>query len=97
MRTSLMLVVSLVGAQALAGCAGMIVGSASWFDRQKPDVQPMAATDLQCADKPIDYSPVAMGDYREVEAHGCAKKVRYELVKVGPIQHWSKSSDVTPM
>jgi hypothetical protein len=97
MRTSLVFIVSLVCAQSVAGCAGMMVGSASWFDRQRPDVQPLAAGDLQCADKPIDYSPVAMGDYREVEAHGCGKKARYELVKIGPVKHWSKSSDVTSM
>jgi hypothetical protein len=97
MRTSLMLVVSLLFAQSVAGCAGMIVGSAGWFDRQKPDVQPMAAGDLQCADKPIEYAPVALGDYREVEARGCEKKARYHLVKIGPVGHWSKSSDVTPM
>jgi hypothetical protein len=75
----------------------MIVGSAGWFDRQKADVEPLAAADLQCAGQPIEYAPVAMGDYREVEAHGCGKKARYHLVKVGFVQNWSKSSDVSPL
>ncbi len=79
-----------------AGCAGMIVGSPGWFDRQKPDVQSLAAADLACTDT-IAYAPVAMNDYREVEARGCGKKARYELIKVGPVKHWAKSSDVTPM
>jgi hypothetical protein len=81
----------------LAGCAGMIVGSPAWFDRQKPDVQELAAVDLQCGDKPIEYAPVSSGDYREVEARGCGKKAHYQLIKVGPIQKWSKSSDVSAM
>lgn len=97
MRSLFVLVLGAACAQFTVGCAGMIVGSAGWFDRQKPDVQPMAAADLQCADKPIEYAPVAMGDYREVEARGCGKKAHYQLIKVGPVGHWSKSSDVTPM
>ncbi len=96
MRSVLVLVVGAACMQFAVGCAGMIVGSAGWFDRQKPDVAPMAAGDLACTG-PIDYTPVAMNDYREVEARGCGKKARYELVKVGPVGHWKKSSDVTAM
>ncbi len=97
MRSTLALMIGLVFAQGTLGCAGMIVGSAGWFDRQKPDVQPMAANDLACPDQPISYTPVAMNDYREVEARGCGKKAHYELIKIGPVKKWSKSSDVSPM
>jgi len=95
MRTVLALVLSATCVWT-AGCAGMIVGSPGWFDRQKPDVQSLAAADLGCADA-IEYAPVAMNDYREVEARGCGKKAHYELIKVGPMKKWSKSSDVTAM
>jgi hypothetical protein len=96
MRTALVIVLGLACVQLTTGCAGMIVGSAGWFDRQRSDVQPLAANDLACTD-PIEYAPVAMGDYREVEARGCGKKTHYQLIKVGPMKHWSKSSDVTAM
>jgi hypothetical protein len=79
-----------------AGCAGMIVGSSGWFDRQKLDVQDLAAADLACTDA-IQYAPVSMNDYREVEACGCGKKAHYALIKIGPIHKWSKSSDVTTL
>jgi hypothetical protein len=97
MRTLLVFVLGTACAQLTVGCAGMVVGSAAWFDRQKSDVHVLAANDLSCSDAPIDYTPVAMGDYREVEAHGCAKKVRYQMIKIGPMKHWSKSSDVSAM
>jgi hypothetical protein len=96
MRKLFVLVLGAACVQFTAGCAGMIVGSAGWFDRQRPDVQALASTDLACTDA-IDYAPVAMGDYREVEARGCGKKAHYQLIKVGPIKHWSKSSDVSAM
>jgi hypothetical protein len=97
MRSLFGITLAAVSLSFAAGCAGMIVGSPAWFERQKPDVQPMAAADLQCSDKPIEYAAVSSNDYREVEARGCGKKARYQLIKVGPIQKWSKSSDVTPM
>jgi hypothetical protein len=97
MRSILVLLIGAACAQGTLGCAGMIVGSASWFDRQKPDVQSLATNDLACTDKPIEYAPVSMGDYREVEARGCGKKAHYEMIKIGPVKKWSKSSDVSPM
>jgi len=80
-----------------AGCAGMIAGSPAWFERQKPDVQELAAADLQCADKPIEYKPVSGDDYREVEAKGCGKKVSYKMIKIGPVSKWSKATDVSQL
>ena len=75
----------------------MIVGSRSWFDNQRTDVEPMAKTDLACADKPLEFAAVTMDDYREVEARGCGKKVTYKHVKVGMVQKWVKSSEPTPL
>jgi hypothetical protein len=72
-------------------CAGMIAGSKGWFDGQKSDVEPKAKSDLGCSDKPLEFSPVTMDDYREVEARGCGKKARYKFVKVGPVGNWVKS------
>ncbi len=88
------------GALALAqtvGCAGMVVGSASWFERKKPDVELLAAADLGCSAQPIAFTAPTMNDYREVEARGCGKKVRYKLVKVSVVETWVKASDVTPI
>lgn len=79
------------------GCAGMIAGSSSWFDRQREDVEPKATADLSCGGQSITYAPVKMDDYREVEARGCGKKVKYDYVKVGPVGKWSKAGDVTQM
>ena len=70
---------------------GMIVGSRGWFDGQKSDVEPKAASDLSCSAKKVEYKPVTMDDYREVEASGCGKKARYKFVKVGPVGNWVKS------
>ena len=75
----------------------MIAGTPAWFDRKKPDVEPVASADLACVGAPIEFSAVAMNDYREVEARGCGKKVRYKLVKVSLIEKWVKSSDVSAM
>jgi hypothetical protein len=96
MRRLLVLMLGAACLQSAVGCAGMIVGSAGWFDGQKPDVTPLAAKDLACSD-PLDYTPVSMGDYREVAARGCGKEAHYQLIKVGPFSHWSKSSDVKTM
>lgn len=80
-----------------AGCAGMIAGTPAWFDRKKPDVEPVASADLGCVGTPIEFSAVSHDDFREVEARGCGKKVRYKLVKVSLIEKWVKSSDVSAM
>lgn len=82
---------------ALTGCAGMIAGSHDWFERKRPDVEPLAATDLGCAGQPIEFVAADKSDYSEVEAHGCAKKVRYKLVKVSIVEKWVKSSEVTAL
>lgn len=97
-RSSLLSLGALAAVSSLvAGCAGMIAGTPAWFERKRPDVEPIASADLSCTGTPIEFSAVAMNDYREVEAHGCGKKVRYKLVKVSLIEKWVKSSDVTPM
>lgn len=96
-RARLLPVTFAVASSLLAGCAGMIAGSEFWFERKKPDVEPLAASDLDCKGKPIEFTPVTMGDYREVEARGCGKKAQYQLVKVGFAEDWKRSSDVTPM
>lgn len=75
----------------------MIAGSHDWFERKRPDVEPMASTDLGCPGKPIEFVPASSDDYREVEAHGCAKKVRYKLVKISFVEKWVKSSEVSAM
>jgi hypothetical protein len=75
----------------VVACAGMIAGSSGWFDGQRSDVEPKAASDLGC--KKLQFSPVAMDDYREVEASGCGKKARYKYVKVGPVGNWVKSDE----
>jgi hypothetical protein len=75
----------------------MIVGSQAWFDNQRGDVEPVAKTDLACTDKPLEFAAVTMDDYREVEARGCGKKVKYKHLKVGMVQKWVKSSDVAPL
>ncbi len=77
------------------GCAGMVVGSSAWFDKKRPDVEPVAASDLPCTGTPIEFKPVTMNDYREVEARGCGKKVRYKLVKIGFVEKWVKAGEVT--
>ena len=98
MRSSslLSLLVLSLSSYGLAGCAGMIVGTHDWFERKKPDVSTIAAKDLGCA-QPIDFVAASGDDYHEVEAHGCAKKVRYKLVKVSVVESWVKSSEVQPM
>jgi hypothetical protein len=97
-RSSLFAVLAFVSCSyALAGCAGMIAGSHDWFERKRPDVEPLASTDLACTGKPIEFVAAAMDDYREVEARGCAKKVRYKLVKVSFVEKWVKSSEVAPL
>jgi hypothetical protein len=80
------------------GCAslsGMMAGSPAWFENQRADVAPLAATDLDCKAKPITFKPVSSDDYREVEATGCDKKVSYKLVKVAMISKWVKAGDVS--
>lgn len=97
-RSSLLSVlVFALASYALAGCASMMVGSHDWFEKKRPDVEPIAAADLGCAGKPIEFVAPTMDDYREVEAHGCAKKVRYKLVKVSFVEKWVKSSEVSAM
>ena len=84
-----LLSLALITSLSTAGC-GAIVGSRGWFDGQKPDVEPKAASDLGC--KSLEFEPVMMDDYREVEASGCGKKARYKFVKVGPVGgNWVKS------
>lgn len=80
-----------------AGCAGMIAGSHDWFERKRSDVEPIASADLACTGQPIEFVAVSHDDYREVEAHGCAKKARYKLVKVSVVETWVKSSEVTAL
>ena len=94
---SLASVAVVVCAYFSSGCAGMIAGSHAWFDGKKADVEPTASSDLACSGKPIDFVAVSSDDYREVEAHGCGKKVRYKYTKVAFVEKWVKSSDVTPM
>ena len=97
-RSSLLSLAALAAVSSLiAGCAGMIVGTPAWFERKRADVEPVASADLSCTGAPIEFAAVAMNDYREVEAHGCGKKVRYKLVKVSLVEKWVKSSDVAPM
>jgi len=72
----------------------MIAGSSAWFENQRADVEPLAAADLACQGKPLAFKAVAMDDYREVEATGCEKKVRYKLVKVAMISKWVKAGEV---
>jgi hypothetical protein len=87
----------LASSSLFAGCAGMIAGSHDWFERKRPDVEPKAAADLGCTGQPLEFVAVSHDDYREVEAHGCAKKARYRMVKVGPVENWEKSSDVSAL
>ncbi len=90
------LLVSALSVVALgSGCASMIAGSSAWFENQRSDVEPLAAADLSCAGKPLAFKPVSSDDYREVEASGCDKKVRYKLVKVAMISKWVKDGDVS--
>lgn len=97
-RSSLAFLVASVALSSLvAGCAGMVAGTPAWFERKRPDVEPVASADLSCTGAPIEFAAVAMNDYREVEAHGCGKKVRYKLVKVSLVEKWVKSSDVSPI
>ena len=77
------------------GCAGMIAGSHGWFDGKRADVEPTASSDLGCSGKPIEFKPVAMDDFREVEARGCGKKVRYKYTKISFVEKWVKSSEVS--
>ena len=79
------------------GCAGMIAGSQGWFEGKKSDIEPTASADLACTGKPIEFKPVTMDDYREVEARGCGKKVTYKFTKVSFVEKWVKSSDVSPI
>src|SRR5262245_22611749 len=79
------------------GCAGMMAGSHDWFEGKRSDVEPTASADLSCTGKPIEFVAVTMNDYREVEAHGCGKKVRYKYTKVAFVEKWVKSSDVATM
>ena len=97
LRPSISLVAVALAVSSLAGCAGMIVGTHDWFERKKPDVQEKASVDLSCKGQPIDFVAASGDDYREVEARGCAKKVRYKLVKVSVVESWVKSSEVQPM
>jgi hypothetical protein len=78
-----------------SGCASMIAGSSAWFENQRPDVEPLAAADLSCSGKPLAFKPVSSDDYREIEASGCEKKVRYKLVKVAMISKWVKAGEVS--
>lgn len=83
--------ITLVASLSSTGC-GAIVGSQGWFDGQRSDVEPKAASDLSCDVKSVEFTPVMMDDYREVEANGCGKKARYKFVKVGPMGgNWVKS------
>jgi hypothetical protein len=77
------------------GCAGMIAGSPGWFENKRADVEPTASTDLACTGKPIEFAAVTMDDYREVEARGCGKKVRYKFTKISFVEKWVKSSEVS--
>lgn len=95
--SSLTFVVVAAATYALAGCAGMIAGTHDWFERKRPDVEPLASTDLACTGQPIEFAAVSHDDYREVEARGCAKKVRYKLVKVSIVEKWVKSSEVSAL
>lgn len=88
-------VVALLLGVGCAGMAGMVAGSPAWFENQRADVEPLAATDLDCKAKPITFKPVSSDDYREVEATGCDKKVSYKLVKVAMISKWVKAGDVS--
>ena len=82
---------------ACAMMAGMVMGSKAWFEKEKPDLTTKAASDLGCTDQPIEFTPIKPDEYREVEARGCSKKVRYEHVKVGPIESWRKASEPAPL
>lgn len=88
-------VVALVLGIGCAGMAGMVAGSPAWFENQRADVEPLAATDLDCKAKPITFKPVSSDDYREVEATGCDKKVSYKLVKVAMVSKWVKAGEVS--
>ena len=77
------------------GCAGMIAGSQGWFEGKKADIEPTASADLACSGKPIEFKPITMDDYREVEARGCGKKVTYKFTKISFVEKWVKASDVT--
>ncbi|WP_394825783.1 hypothetical protein [Pendulispora albinea] len=97
-RLSLFSLAAIAMASTFAmGCASMIVGSSAWFDKQRPDVEPVASSDLACTVKPLEFVAVSHGDFREVEARGCGKKVQYKLVKVSFVEKWVKSSDVKPI
>lgn len=96
-RSSWLPLVFALSAGAISGCAGMIAGTHDWFERKKPDVQPLASSDLNCTGQPIEFVAASHDDYREVEARGCSKKVRYKLVKVSIVEKWVKSSEVSPI
>ena len=91
-RFSALLGVVSIGCGAMAG---MVVGSSGWFEKQKPDVESKAIADLSCTAPQISYAPNG-DDYREVEARGCGKKIKYVYVKVGPVGSW-KGSAASPM
>jgi hypothetical protein len=92
-RSLFSIIAPVVTLSLLSGCAalsGMVVGSEGWFENERPDLEPTAKTDLAC-DAAIAFKPVSGDDYRDVEASGCGKTARYKLVKVGPVEKWSKS------
>jgi hypothetical protein len=59
-RTSLssLLVVALCS-YGLAGCAGMIAGTHDWFEKKRPNVEPIASADLGCTGKWVKSSEVS--------------------------------------
>ncbi len=94
--------VLLIAAVSLSACAGMssiVVGTHAWFERREPDLRKRATLDLACDPSALEFVSVSPSgnDYREVEAHGCGKKVRYTYVKVGFAESWPKSAASTEL
>jgi hypothetical protein len=85
-------------AASLNGCS-IIVGTHAWFERKEPGLIKRATVDLPCHNQPIEFVSVSpsRSDYREVEAHGCGKKVRHTYLKIGPVENWPKAGDSSPL
>jgi hypothetical protein len=97
---------SVVGALAVvlsvSACASLksiVVGTHEWFERKEPDLRRRAVVDLPCNEVSIEFVSVSPSrtDYREVEARGCGRGVRYKYLKIGPVESWPKASDSTPL
>jgi hypothetical protein len=76
----------------------MVVGTRPWFERREPDLRTRATRDLPCDGGAVEFVSVSPSgsDFREVEARGCGRRLRYTYLKVGPVESW-KNGDSTAL